>query len=182
MLDPAIREALFLWLDENFGKHRTFEEVPIGSSRADIAAVTERGMCGFEIKSDADSYARLASQVKNYDKYFDFNYAVVGRSHKSGVVKHIPEWWGIFCVYESNGTDVVELVRSHGANPKFRLNRQMELLWKRELSHMLTINRMPKYAQKSRKFICGKLLERVPEELLKPQIYEELFERDYTLL
>ena len=29
MLDPGIREALFLYLDYNYGKHRTFEEVPI---------------------------------------------------------------------------------------------------------------------------------------------------------
>ena len=41
MLDPGIREALFLYLDYNYGKHRTFEEVPINTSRADIYAVTE---------------------------------------------------------------------------------------------------------------------------------------------
>lgn len=182
MLDPAIREVLFLYLDENFGKHRTFEEVPIGSSRADITAVTESGMCGFEIKSDADTYTRLKSQVKNYDKYFDFNYVVVGRSHRAGVAKHIPEWWGIICVCEADGVTDVEVIRSHGVNPKFRLNRQMELLWKRELRNILRINKMPKYAQKSKKFIYTSLLERIPEEILKPQIYEELFERDYTLL
>ena len=52
MLDPGIREALFLYLDYNYGKHRTFEEVPINTSRADIYAVTDRGLIGFEIKSD----------------------------------------------------------------------------------------------------------------------------------
>ena len=44
MLDPEIREALFLYLDYNFGKHRTFEEIPINNSRADIFAVTDRGL------------------------------------------------------------------------------------------------------------------------------------------
>ena len=54
MLDPEIREALFLYLDYNFGKHRTFEEIPINNSRADIFAVTDRGLIGFEIKSKAE--------------------------------------------------------------------------------------------------------------------------------
>ena len=85
MLDPGIREALFLYLDYNYGKHRTFEEVPINTSRADIYAVTERGLIGFEIKSDNDSYTRLSSQVKNYDLYFDWNYVVVGKKHRKGV-------------------------------------------------------------------------------------------------
>lgn len=80
MLDPGIREALFLYLDYNYGKHRTFEEVPINTSRADIYAVTDRGLIGFEIKSDNDSYTRLSSQIKNYDLYFDCNYLVIGKS------------------------------------------------------------------------------------------------------
>lgn len=33
---------------------------------------------GIEIKSDADTYARLDRQVKDYDRYFDRNIIVVG--------------------------------------------------------------------------------------------------------
>lgn len=96
--------------------------------------------------------------------------------------KHVPDYWGIFCVYETeNGTEV-ELIRPHRINPKFKLKKQMELLWKRELSHILALNFMPRYPQKSKVFIRNKLLEKVPEGFLKKQIYEELFERDYTLL
>ena len=36
-------------------------------------------------------------------------------------------------------------------------------------------------AQKSKKFITEKLMEKVPEEILHEQISEELFERDYTI-
>ena len=42
-------------------------------------------------------------------------------------------------------------------------------------------NKLPKYAQKSKKFITEKLMEKVPEEILHEQISEELFERDYTI-
>jgi hypothetical protein len=57
----------------------------------------------------------------------------------------------------------------------------MSLLWKSEFSHILEENKMPKYAQKSKKFIVEKLIDRIPEEKLNEQISEELFERDYTI-
>lgn len=178
MLDPEIREALFYYLDFNFGKHRTFEEVPINNSRADIFAVTDNGLVGFEIKSDADSYTRLKSQVKNYDIFFDFNYIVIGKKHKKGAEKHIPEYWGIICVSE----DGVEVIKPHSANPEVRLKKQLELLWKRELYHILKRYSMPAYTQKSKAFIRTRLAEKIPENYLKKELYEELFERDYTLL
>ncbi|MCI1268732.1 MAG: sce7726 family protein [Ruminococcus sp.] len=182
MLDPDIREALFSYLDENFGKHRTFEELPIGTSRADIAAVTDIGICGFEIKSDADSYARLSSQIKNYDKYFNFNYIVVGKRHKISAARHVPQWWGIFCVYRLKGQNFVELVRPHSQNPMFRIKFQLELLWKNELSAILSQLGMPRYPQKSKLFIRKKLLENVPEQKLLQLLCFQLFERDFTLL
>ena len=35
--------------------------------------VLEEKLIGVEIKSDADTYARLARQVKDYNKFFDYN-------------------------------------------------------------------------------------------------------------
>ena len=57
----------------------------------------------------------------------------------------------------------------------------MSMLWKSEFSHILSENKMPKYAQNSKKFIAEKLMEKVPEDVLHEQISEELFERDYTI-
>ena len=45
--------------------------------------VIDNAICGLEIKSDADSYARLKRQVKYYDKYFDYNYVVIGNGNSS---------------------------------------------------------------------------------------------------
>ena len=64
-LDKDIREPLFDFLEENFGKTRIIEEKNIGDSRADVIMVTENGLYGIEIKSDADTYARLSGQVKD---------------------------------------------------------------------------------------------------------------------
>ena len=55
--------------------------------------VTEDALFGIEIKSDADTYTRLSRQVKDYNKFFDYNYVVVGTSH----AHHIEEEGGTPC-------------------------------------------------------------------------------------
>ena len=42
---------------------RILEEIRITKSRADIIMVLPDGVVGIEIKSDADTYARLAGQT-----------------------------------------------------------------------------------------------------------------------
>ena len=71
--DKDIREPLFDFLDEIYGKNRIIEEKTMGKSRADVVMVTPDALYGIEIKSDADTYARLSRQVKDYDKYYDYN-------------------------------------------------------------------------------------------------------------
>ncbi len=39
---------------------------------------------------------------------------------------------------------------------------------------------MPKYRQKSKQFVIEKILLSVPQDILREQISQELFERDYT--
>ena len=62
LYDKDIREPLFDFLEERFGKIRIIEEKRMGRSRADILMVLEGAVMGLEIKSDADTYARLSRQ------------------------------------------------------------------------------------------------------------------------
>ena len=64
--DKDIREPLFDFLEEKYGKVRIIEEKVMGRARADGVMVTEDALVGLEIKSDADTYARLSRQVKDY--------------------------------------------------------------------------------------------------------------------
>ena len=65
--DKDIREALFFFLEERYGKVRILEEKNIGRSRADAVMITDDALFGIEIKSDADSYERLAEELlKNH--------------------------------------------------------------------------------------------------------------------
>ena len=181
LLDADIREPLFNYLELYYGKVRFLEEKVTGRARADVVMVLPDKVCGIEIKSDADSYTRLAAQVRNYDKYYDENYLVVGSTHALHAAEHVPKYWGIISVELIKGKVDFYRVREAAPNPKAKLQNKMSLLWKKEFSHILAVNKMPKYAQKSKKFIAEKLIAKVTVEMLHEQISEELFERDYTI-
>lgn len=242
MLDKDIREPLFGFLEEFYGKIRIFEEKVTGISRTDALGVIDGQLIGFEIKSDSDTYTRLKRQTADYDLLCDVNYLVVGKSHRRQADQHIPAHWGIICVYEEDETEnemaeantgkgknkgkakgkagpapdakmlpnrtgeeiseinmaadikeeklppkekkkiIVEIDQIPGVNPNVRLERQLDLLWRPELATLQEWNEMPKYAQKSKAFVREKILERIPQETLKRQITDLLFERDYEAL
>lgn len=182
--DKDIREPLFEFLENTYGKIRILEEKTMGRSRADIVMVTEDALWGIEIKSDADTYVRLAGQVKDYDRYFDYNIAVVGSSHGLHICEHVPDYWGIITAeLEEEEVDFYYLRRPK-INPKRKWEQKLSLLWRPELAQIQEWNGMPKYKEKSKSFVCGKIAEWIPEktgeETLKRQVSELLFERDYT--
>lgn len=178
--DRDIREPLFDFLEERYGKIRIIEEKQMGKSRADIVMVLPQALAGVEIKSDADTYARLASQVKDYNQYFDYNYAVVGSRHAFHIEEHVPDWWGIITVDETEDGADFYLLRAPKENPKPDWKKKLSLLWRPELAHIQELNDMPKYREKSKAFVTEKILQKVPEEVLAAQVSEELFQRDYS--
>ena len=180
--DKDIREPLFDFLEERYGKIRILEEKTMGRSRADVVMVTPEVIAGIEIKSDADTYARLGRQVKDYDLYFDCNYVVAGSTHAAHVHEHVPPWWGIISVELWEDKVDFYVVREAGRNPKVNPERKISILWRPELSHIQELNGMAKYRDKSKKFVQKKILEKVPAEFLQKQMCQELFERDYTLI
>ncbi len=180
LYDKDIREPLFDYMEERYGKVRIIEEKQIGRSRADIVMVLPGGIAGIEIKSDADTYARLDRQVKDYDLYFDRNYVVIGSTHALHAAEHVPGYWGIISVEWLDDKVDFYMVREAADNPKMDLRRKIQILWRPELAHIQEMYGMPKYAGKSKEFVRNKIVDRIPEELLQKQISEELFERDYT--
>lgn len=180
LYDKDIREPLFYFLEEYFGKIRIFEEKRMGRSRADIVMVAPRALYGIEIKSDADTYARLKRQVKDYNQYYNYNYVVVGTKHALHIKEHVPEWWGIITVELIDEKPDFYILRKESENPKLNMKKKMTILWRPELAHIQKINQMPEYRQKSKLFVIDKISERVPKSILEEQISQELFERDYT--
>lgn len=184
--DQDIREPLFDFFDEKFGKVRIIEEKQIAKSRADVMLVLEEKLIGVEIKSDADTYARLARQVKDYNKFFDYNYVVVGSSHSKHIEEHVPEYWGIIETISKEESVEFNVLREPEINKRaqrtYKMKRKLSILWRPELSHIQEINGMPKYKQRSKDFVIAKIMEKVPWDLLHRQISEELFQRDYNTI
>ena len=180
--DRDIREPLFDYLEETYGKIRIIEEKMMGRSRADVVMVTEDALYGIEIKSDADTYTRLSRQVKDYDKYYDMNIIVAGTKHAHSVKEHVPEWWGIITVEEVDGRLDFYFYRQPEVNPRLDIRRKISILWRPELAHIQELNGMPKYRDKSKLFVSNKIVDTVSYDILSPQISEELFQRDYTMI
>ena len=180
--DADIREPLFSYLENRFGIIRILEEKTMGKSRADVLMVKEDGIYGFEIKSDADTYARLKRQVRDYDRYYDYNYVVIGTTHVKHIEEHVPVYWGILVAdREGDGIDFYEY-RAPVKNPKVKWKWKITILWRIELVHIQERNRLPKYKQKSKKFVQEKIVEKLDEETLQKEFIHELFERDYQLI
>ena len=190
--DQDIREPLFDFFDEKFGKVRIIEEKQIAKSRADVMLVLEEKLIGVEIKSDADTYARIvtfdlrARETKDYNKFFDYNYVVVGSSHSKHIEEHVPEYWGIIEAISKEESVEFNVLREPEINKRaqrtYKMKRKLSILWRPELSHIQEINGMPKYKQRSKDFVITKIMEKVPWDLLHRQISEELFQRDYNTI
>ena len=180
LYDKDIREPLFEFLENSYGKVRLLEEQVMGQSRADVVMVVPGALSGIEIKSDADTYARLKRQTEDYDLYYDYNLIVVGTSHAAHVEEHVPQWWGIITVEQEGEQTDFYFLRKPSVNPKLDWQHKIEILWRPELAHIQELNRMYAYKQKSKRFVADKIVETVPHDLLAIQLSEELFERDYT--
>ncbi|MBQ1941098.1 MAG: sce7726 family protein [Selenomonadaceae bacterium] len=192
LLDVDIRDPLFYYLESVYGKIRVLEEKVIGRVRADFFMITENAFYGIEIKSDADTYARLKGQVREYDKYYDYNIAAVGASHLKHIHEHIPKYWGIIAIEEAEGRPVFSLVRQPQKNHKVKLVNKLGFLWRPELMQIQAMNDMPRYKEKSKAFVIKAIADRtqypldkkghIDEAELMYQVCDVLFERDYTLI
>ena len=178
--DKDIREPLFAFLEESWGRIRIIEEKNMGGSRADVIMVTPDSFVGIEIKSDADTYTRLAGQVEDYDRYFDMNIIVVGTRHAMHVEEHVPASWGIITVEEVEGRADFYVLRRPKPNPGVDPARKLSLLWRPELQRIVYRHLKYKYDRISKKDVIAKIVAGVPYETLRVEMSEELFERDYT--
>jgi len=180
LYDRDIREPLFSFLEDTYGKTRIIEEKIMGSSRADVVMVTEDSLYGIEIKSDADTYVRLSGQVKDYDRFFDYNYIAVGTSHAMHIEEHVPDYWGIITIDEEDGKPDFYILRKPRENPHLRYEEKLSLLWRPELQRIVGRNLEHKYDYLSKKEVIKRISAQISYDCLRKEISTELFERDYN--
>ena len=179
LYDRDIREGLFLFLEETYGTIRILEEKVTGKARADAVMVTPHALCGIEIKSDQDTYARLPGQVSYYDRYYDFNFIVVGLSHVRHVTEHVPPYWGIITAERTEQGLDFYLQRRPKRNPNVKPALKISILWRQEL---ISIHKKYRLTPEGSKRKMAKfLMDVLPQDRLWDAVCSELFERDYVL-
>ena len=175
MKDKEIRKMLIEYLKTQETEMQIYNEKSISAVICDVLAMTDK-LTGYEIKSDSDNYRRLKRQISCYDYYFDANYLVVGKTHRSSAMDKVPGYWGIICVEEVGLT----VIREAKANSSVSAVQQLWLLWRSELKNVLMKNGMPAYNGKGKYFIINKIAEKVEETVIKKQSAYELLHRDYS--
>lgn len=184
LLDQDMRPILFEMFEMSGERMRIMEEfVLCRKCRADaVMFAPERGIIGFEIKSDRDSLERLEHQVRDYSRFCDYNYLVTGAKYIDKVAEVLPEFWGIYCITEENDRLQLTLHREASLSPKVRLQNQLKFLWRNELIDIMKRHKLRGYSSRNKSKIRRLLLDNMDKQELKQELYEMMMERDYSLL
>lgn len=138
--EREIRDALLMLLSESSNDGvRIQEELRLerGSARIDVAVIGS-SLVGYEIKSDADTFARFANQIHAYNRIFDEIHLVCGERHLEAAKATIPSWWGIFVARRADDGDVViSLVRAANPNSRQDSFSLASMLWRDEALAMI---------------------------------------------
>lgn len=168
MYDAEIRD----FLKKEFTACLFVDEVVVGKARVDLLDISEE-LHGYEIKSDHDSYERLANQRKQYNRYLSRITAVVGYSKIHEIKLHIPDFWGIITVYKSpTGKPVYEVIRESYPNPYFDKLYAVSVLWRRELLELLSERHKVSKTGRYSKYRRWKLASTLEKELSAKQTVE----------
>jgi hypothetical protein len=137
MREAQIKKALADHLvSQQSAQHHSFlEELRLhrGEVRADLVHVEQ--MHCFEIKSEADSLARLIDQGSRYTLVFDRVTLVLAERHVAKAIGMLPLWWGVLMLEAATGRFVS--LREPGINVRHRADSLASVLTKEEALHIL---------------------------------------------
>lgn len=114
-------------------------EIRVNKSRADFLTINGDSK-SFEIKSELDNLTKLAKQVSDYEKVFDFNYVVIDQRHYVKAMEIIPERYGIMVM----GKDKLIENRIGKRNNRHDVFRQLELFSKKEFAQTFPLSGLTK--------------------------------------
>lgn len=139
MLDEDIRCVLKSSLRDRDCDAAIVEELPLlrGRGKADLAFVNGE-LCGYEIKSDADSLVRLGTQTEHYQSTFEFVTLVAARKHIKHARKRIPQSWGLIEALEIDGKITLRERRKPRRNSHIKNAALARMLWKTECLRVLS--------------------------------------------
>jgi len=132
----AVTEALLAHLEARYEAIAMAREFPCGGSVADVAVITGSELHLFEIKGAADSAARLAKQVPNYDLAASTCTLVTTCNHRSFRAR-VPAHWGLIEAARVRGAVRFMHLRAPQSNPNAVAARLVDLLQAQDLRRIL---------------------------------------------
>ncbi|QKG59129.1 sce7726 family protein (plasmid) [Hymenobacter sp. BRD128] len=141
MNDPEIRSLLRAHL---LPCTAVLDELPIGNTigamtRADVVALGDGYLHGYEIKGDSDTLKRIPLQVNCYGHVFSAINFVVVEKHVGKLPPLVPTWVGLWVASAGQLT----CARVAGPNPAQSKTWLAGLLWQAELVALLKRHDVP---------------------------------------
>ncbi|MDE5616064.1 MAG: MmcB family DNA repair protein [Alphaproteobacteria bacterium] len=137
----VIKTALVNFLLDTNGAELIINELPFLSCKraADLAAIKDGNLIGFEIKSKVDNLRTMLAQIADYQKIFNSVYLVYSHKFINSIeIKHIPKAVGLIMVDDANG-----LILKRKAISKISLDKSamISVLWRKDLEKLVKQNR-----------------------------------------
>lgn len=165
---PVLAPQLHALMDRRLRKDGdvVMHEFDLHSSIADIFVVqADELLVGYEIKSERDSLARLATQVPVYDRVLDRCWLVVADRLCAASLKKLPAHWGVLRVTRPGGVRLV-LERDAAENPARDPLHVTYLLWVTELREIMQrFNPQRSSGRWGKHEVCDKVLQIDPTVL-----------------
>lgn len=104
-------------------------EIKVNNSRVDFLTINGETR-SYEIKSGLDNLYKLAKQMSDYEKVFEFNYVVIDEKHLQNAIALIPEHYGIYVMEGGKLTEKKTADKNSCLQPE----KQLQLFTKKELT------------------------------------------------
>lgn len=145
------------------------------TSRVDVAVINGL-ISGYEIKSDRDTLARLASQGQTYEQALDRVTLVVGTRHLEKAKNAVPSWWGLIVARKDKAHGVkLESMREAENSPKRQALAVAQLLWRDEaLALLCQLEQARGLSNATRGVLWQKLTEVLSLEELSDQVRQTI--------
>ena len=182
--EQEIRDALLFGLrDSSVGTECVQEELRLerGISRIDVAVIG-KSLVGYEIKSDADTFARFSNQIHSYNRVFDEIYLVCGPRHLEAATKVVPSWWGIWVAERGDDAVVrIKCIRKATANTKQDSFSLASMLWREEALAMIDGQSTKLLAKASAHMLWEHIASSFSLESIKAGVSDTLLRRHLTV-
>ena len=178
--EREIRDQLLAWLaDGDIADGIVSEEFPLHTDgvRIDVVQLGAE-LVGYEIKSDQDTFDRLAKQLHAYNRVFDRLYLVCGPRHVAQALALLPPWWGI--LRASRGTDSaveLQIIRPAKINIRQEAFSLASLLWRDEALAVLKSANITTPKKASSHLLWEQLAISVPMDALRLAVMDLLIQR-----